>query len=88
MSISVDDIAYQLANYDDDRSQEIVVVTMVMAGLATLAVLLRLWARKLIAAKLKTDDYLIIVGLLFTISNCVQIFPGEPTLAEILPQRV
>ena len=86
MSISVDDISYQLAHYDDDRSQEIVVVTMVMAGLATLAVLLRLWARKLIAAKWMADDYLIIVGLLFTISNCVQIFPGETTFSEMLPQ--
>jgi hypothetical protein len=76
MSFSVDAISYQLEHYDDDRRKEVVVVTMVMAGLATLAVLLRLWSRKLVAAKWKADDYLIIIGLLFTISNCVQIFPG------------
>lgn len=76
MSLDLNIIQYQLAHYQDDRAQEAVVVTMVLAGLATLAVILRLVSRKLVGIRWKADDYLIIVAYLFTLSNCVQIFPG------------
>lgn len=63
MSLSPAAIKYQLLHAQDDRSHEGVVSAMVLASLATVAVILRLWARKIMGAKLKLDDYLIIAAL-------------------------
>ena len=63
MSIDPKELKYQLAHIKDDRSTEGLVTAMVLVSLATIAVILRLWSRKLVGMKLKLDDYLIMVAL-------------------------
>ncbi|KAL8799507.1 MAG: hypothetical protein Q9182_005845 [Xanthomendoza sp. 2 TL-2023] len=50
----------------ESRGGELVATVTVMMIIASIAVLLRLYARRISAAKLGKDDYLIIVALIFT----------------------
>lgn len=54
---------YQIKNINDNRGREIVVVTIILAVLATLAVILRFACRRLTKIAISWDDYLIVVGL-------------------------
>lgn len=61
--VSPEEVAYQLANINDDRRADIVASTIVLAVLATVAVILRLFCRRFTKIALSWDDYLIIIGL-------------------------
>lgn len=90
MSLSTAQLQSQFENFDDDRATEAIVANMVLAGLAIIAVILRLWSRKLVSASWKADDYLIIAGLIFALANCFQIFPGTekpPPLHLACPKK-
>ena len=61
--LSPEEIAYQLTNISDDRRTDIVASTIVLAVLATVAVILRLFCRRFTNIALSWDDYLIVIGL-------------------------
>ncbi|KAL8919518.1 MAG: hypothetical protein Q9208_006710 [Pyrenodesmia sp. 3 TL-2023] len=68
--LSPEDIMYQMKNINDNRGPEIVVATVILAVLATLAVILRFACRRLTKLAVSWDDYLIVVGLVFTLALC------------------
>ncbi|KAL8659359.1 MAG: hypothetical protein Q9226_000479 [Calogaya cf. arnoldii] len=68
--LSPEEIVYQMANIDDNRGPEIVASTIVLAVLATLAVILRLACRRFTKIAISWDDYLIVIGLVFTLAMC------------------
>ena len=76
MSLTTDEMSSQLEHLNENRAMEDVVPTMIVLGLATLAVLLRLYAKRMISARLKADDYLIIIAWVLAASCAVQIFPA------------
>ena len=76
MSLSADGSLDQLEHLHENRAMEDVVPTMIVLGLATLAVPLRLYSKRMISARLKADDYLIIIAWVLAASCAVQIFPG------------
>ena len=47
----------------DSKQSELVVTIAIMVALATLAVILRLYCRGIIRAKLGADDYVIMIAL-------------------------
>ncbi|KAI4197699.1 MAG: hypothetical protein LQ350_005768 [Teloschistes chrysophthalmus] len=55
-----------LPSLDDDRGAEIVAIVGVMMALSTIAVILRLIARRISAAPYGADDFLIVVALILT----------------------
>ncbi|KAL8995726.1 MAG: hypothetical protein Q9169_004584 [Polycauliona sp. 2 TL-2023] len=68
--LSPEEIAYQMANINDDRGQELLVSTIVLAVLATVAVILRFISRRVTKVAISWDDGLIVVGLVFLIAMC------------------
>lgn len=60
----------------NSRQIQIIAITSVLVFLSTLALGLRLWARKLIGVGLYTDDYVITAGLLLSYGNCVCQYVG------------
>ena len=57
------EIKYELAHIRDDRASNIVVSSVICISLATIAVMLRLLARRLSKAKILADDYMMIFAL-------------------------
>ncbi|KAL8749864.1 MAG: hypothetical protein Q9184_006635 [Pyrenodesmia sp. 2 TL-2023] len=68
--ISQEEIMYQIKHIDDNRGTEIVVVTIILAVLPTLAVISRFFCRRLTKIAISWDDYLIVAGLVFTLALC------------------
>ncbi|KAL8849210.1 MAG: hypothetical protein Q9221_005788 [Calogaya cf. arnoldii] len=63
--LSPEEIAYQMTNIGDNRGPEIVASTVILAVLATLAVILRLACRRITRIAISWDDYLTLIGLMF-----------------------
>ena len=61
--LSPAEIKYELAYIRDDRASNIVVSCVICISLATIAVTLRLLARRLSKAKILADDYMMIFAL-------------------------
>ena len=61
--LTPEEIAYQMENINDNRGPEIMTSTIVLAVLATVAVISRLACRRLTKIAISWDDYLIVVGL-------------------------
>lgn len=59
---SQEEINYQLAHIDDDRSKSLIVSHTLCLVLAGIAIVLRLIARRMSKAAIKADDYMIIVA--------------------------
>ncbi|KAI9782772.1 MAG: hypothetical protein M1816_001724 [Peltula sp. TS41687] len=72
--ISTDDIKYQLGHFNEDRRQVVRAVDVTLAVLTTIAVISRLWARKITKVKLKEDDYTIIAALIVSYSLLIEEF--------------
>jgi uncharacterized protein (DUF486 family) len=75
-----EEIAYQTAHINEDRSVLVVAVFSVFLGVAILSLILRIIARRVGNSKLALDDYLSIgatVALIgVTISACYGTFSG------------
>lgn len=56
-------LAYQQAHINEDRGPALAAAFIVLMTLATLAVILRLLARRLIKAPLKADDWTMVLSL-------------------------
>ena len=56
----------------ESRAPELIATIAVLLGIATVAVALRLYARKISAAKIGWDDYLIIVALVRHLCSIVR----------------
>ena len=54
---------YQLAHIHDSRQRSIVILNVCFSVLATVAVVCRLWARRLVKVPWRYDDYTIILAL-------------------------
>lgn len=54
---------YQEAHIEDDRRTAVIVASVICVIGACVAVALRLIARKIVQAKLQSDDWMIILGL-------------------------
>ena len=61
--LSPAEINYELAHSNDNRASNIVVSSVICISLATIAVMLRLLARRLSKAKILADDYMMIFAL-------------------------
>lgn len=61
--LSPAEIKYELAHIRDNRASNIVVSSVICISLATIAVMLRLLARRLSKAKILADDYMMIFAL-------------------------
>lgn len=61
--LSPSEIKYELAHSHDNRASNITVSSIICISLATLAVMLRLLARRLSKVKILADDYMMIFAL-------------------------
>ena len=61
--LSPAEIKYELAHIHDNRASNIVVSSIICISSATVAVLLRLLARRLSKVKILADDYMMIFAL-------------------------
>lgn len=59
---SREEINYQLAHINEDRSEALIVSHTICLVLAGIAIVLRLIARRMSKAALKADDYMIILA--------------------------
>ena len=64
------EIKYEAAHLQDSKTQGIVAGSSILISVATVAVILRLWARKIRTSEYHglawaSDDYLVLVALLF-----------------------
>ncbi|KAI9681158.1 MAG: hypothetical protein M1817_002440 [Caeruleum heppii] len=66
--IPPEELQYQLANINDDRSPILIAVNFTGFALATIAVGLRLLARRVSGLPLKADDYTILVSLVLVLA--------------------
>lgn len=57
-----EEIDYQLAHIDEDRSEALIVSHTICLVLAGVAIVLRLIARRMSKAAIKADDYMIIAA--------------------------
>ena len=57
------DIQYQLQHIHDNKSKQLIVAYVVSLSAASIAVALRLLARRINRASLKSDDVMVIIGL-------------------------
>lgn len=60
------DIQYQLQHIHESRQHEVVASITTVLTLASIAVILRLVARRLTKAPLQKDDYMILAALVWT----------------------
>lgn len=65
------DVEYQEAHIHESRQHEVVASNVAVLTLATVAVILRLVARRITKAPLQKDDYTIIVALVRTLHSRV-----------------
>ena len=63
-------IHYQLTHLQDSRGWEVITLNVVMVTLSTIAVVLRLVARRVVSVPLSWDDFLIIFALVRLTSDC------------------
>ncbi|KAL8770166.1 MAG: hypothetical protein Q9209_004008 [Squamulea sp. 1 TL-2023] len=63
-------LKYQIDHIEDDRGPEIIATTIIIAILATLAVLLRLLCRRRMKVAISYDDYLMMAGFVFALAQC------------------
>ena len=63
ITVDTKDLAYQLANIDEDKGPLVLKIEISCSVCATIAVILRLWSRRIVKAPWKSDDYTIIVSL-------------------------
>ena len=71
-----------------DKGPGLVAGNIVVAVLAVVAVLLRLWCRRLKGLKLGIDDWLIVAALPFGLAMAVLTVVGEMSfLSDLLKQR-
>lgn len=61
--LSPTEIEYELAHIHDNRGPDMIVSTVICIALASVAVVLRFYARRLSKAQLWFDDYMMIVAL-------------------------
>ncbi|KAI9850536.1 MAG: hypothetical protein M1838_005545 [Thelocarpon superellum] len=83
MSSLGDSIAYQLAHTHESRQGQLIAINVILISLSTVAVALRLLARRLKKAAWSYDEYLIILSeifayLLMTV-NLICMLPPSPT---------
>ncbi|KAI9831633.1 MAG: hypothetical protein M1826_003242 [Phylliscum demangeonii] len=83
-TIDPKDIAYQLTHWHDDRGPLIVGVNVALALLAAVAVILRFWARRLVKAAVREDDYAIVVALALYAYELIYAFTLTATKLSIL----
>lgn len=62
MVVSQQDTDYQLAHANDFNCVGLNTFTITMMSIVTVAVLLRLWARKTAKIEMRSDDYTLILG--------------------------
>lgn len=67
MAASPEQVAYQLAHRHEDRSGAIIGAITAVTILATIAVILRFMARRVIRAKIMADDYFTVAALVRSI---------------------
>ena len=63
------EIGYQLTHITENRSPVVVGVSIAFFGAAAIIVILRLFARKLIGASYKKDDFFIVIALVYMMKN-------------------
>ena len=68
-TISPNNIEYQLAHINDDKSVTLVTSLTISLVLAVAAVVLRFISRRLCKAKIQADDFLIVVALVRVIAQ-------------------
>ncbi|KAI9883595.1 MAG: hypothetical protein M1823_004631 [Watsoniomyces obsoletus] len=61
---------WQLLNHRDDRRGEIIIAISILFPIATVSVVLRLWARRRHGGRWTMDDYLIMVAMFFAYGLC------------------
>ena len=66
MSLLPEEIAYELDHRADNRQPDLIVVQAVCVPLALIAVVLRIWSRRIVKAPILSDDILIIAGMVCT----------------------
>ena len=76
MSLPPKELAFQKAHINDSRQTEIIAVNMVLIALAAVAVVLRLYSRKICHLRWLWDDYLIVAALFFATGLACHAFPG------------
>lgn len=62
MHLSQADIDYQLAHAGDFNCEGLNTLTLTLVVVVTVALLLRMWSRRLAKIELKADDYTLIAG--------------------------
>jgi len=67
--MSSNSLDYQEAHIEDDRRAAVVVASVICLTWACVAVALRLMARRIVQAKLQSDDWMIIIGLVSYFRN-------------------
>ena len=67
-AISDTEISYQRDHINDNKTTQLVVANVIAISAATIAVVLRLVSRRLNKASLQADDFMIVVGLVSSIS--------------------
>ena len=67
-AISDTEISYQRAHINDNKTTQLVVANVIAISAATIAVVLRLVSRRLNKASFQADDFMIVVGLVSSIS--------------------
>lgn len=83
INISTEDIKYQIEHYNEDMRHVIWAVAATLAVLTTLAVIARLWARKITKMKLGADDYTLLAALVRS-SSWIQLKSSKLTLSQIV----
>ena len=62
-TVSVNEFQSQLANVNANKQPQMVIASSVFIALSTIAVILRIWSRRIQALRLGWDDYLIVLSL-------------------------
>ncbi|PVH93775.1 hypothetical protein DM02DRAFT_695121 [Periconia macrospinosa] len=75
--IPADELAYQLANKDQNRGPIIIIVSSLLLGLSTAAVIARFVARRVLKVKIGWDDWLTIPSLAMIATMVVELTYGE-----------
>ncbi len=66
---NLENYLYQLTNHRDDRRNDIIVANSVLFPLATVSVVMRLWARRRHGGRWTSDDYLIVIAMVSELNH-------------------
>lgn len=89
-----EEINYQLAHIDEDRSEALIVSHTICLVLAGFAIVLRLIARRMSKAAIKADDYMIIVAFFLAAGEvcatmiCVRAGGGKHAIVSVMAGEI